>query len=154
MTSENTTVQQKGTVPQENQSQENQPEVKKPDELLMEIARGKLTLMQPIRAAGLDITELRWNFRNLTGWEYADAMDCDASSNAFHISTKQAIALFAASAAKETTVKDETGREIHPLDAQDIRRRISIDDCMKAVQAASTFFYTSAHVGNKRISKE
>lgn len=138
---------------QEANPQDNQPQ-KTPEEILAEIARGKMTLLQPLRAAGQDITELRWNFRNLTGWEYADAMDCDASSNAFHLSTRQAIALFAASAAKETTIKDETGREIHPLDAQDIRRRLSIDDSMKAAQSASAFFYTSAQVGNKRISKE
>ncbi len=123
-------------------------------EHLANISKGKITLFTPIRAAGKDITELRWNFRNLNGWEYANAMDCDMSGSVFRITNRQALGLFAASAAKETTIKNESGVDIHPLDAQDIRERIGIDDCAKAVQVASVFFLASVREGNKRISNE
>lgn len=122
------------------------------EEHLNRISAGKIKLLKPIRAAGKDITELHWNFRNLTGWEYANAMDCDTAPNAFRISNKQAISLFAASAAKETTIKNDNGVDIHPLDEQDIRQRIGIDDCMKAAQIASVFFIASVAEANKRIS--
>ncbi|MBR6570367.1 MAG: hypothetical protein IKK75_07935 [Clostridia bacterium] len=127
------------------------PEIS-PEEHLNRISTGKMKLLQPIRAAGQDITELKWNFRNLTGWEFASAMDCDSASNVFRITNKQALGLFAASAAKETTIKNDGGVEIHPLDAQDIRQRIGIDDCVKAVQLAAVFFVASAKEANKRIS--
>lgn len=122
------------------------------EEHLNRIATGKMTLLQPIRAAGQDITELKWNFRNLTGWEFASAMDCDNAANVFRISNRQALGLFAASAAKETTIKNDGGVEIRPFDAQDIRQRIGIDDCVKAVQIATVFFVASAREANKRIS--
>lgn len=138
----------------ETKPENNAPKQLTEEEHLAKISTGKMTLMKPIRAAGQDITELKWNFRALTGWEYADAMDCDMSGSVFRITNRQALGLFAASAAKETTIKDENGREIHPLDAQDIRQRIGIDDCAKAVQVASVFFLTSIRVGNKRISNE
>ena len=143
-----------------NAQETNQPNTNQPatapeisaEEHLNRISVGKMKLLQPIRAAGQDITELKWNFRNLTGWEFASAMDCDSASNVFRITNKQALGLFAASAAKETTIKNDGGVEIHPLDAQDIRQRIGIDDCVKAVQIAAVFFVASAREANKRIS--
>ena len=122
------------------------------EEHLEKISRGTMQLLKPIRAAGMDITELKWDFRNLTGWEYAKAMDCDRSAGVINFSNVQALALFAASAAKETVVKNERGETIHPLDARDIRERIGCDDCAKGIQAASVFFLVSAQVANKRIS--
>ena len=120
---------------------------------LDKIASGRMTLMVPLTAAGREITELNWDFRKLTGWDYVNALDCDnAGVNVFKITNKQALSLFAAAAAKATTMKNEAGIEIHPLDAHDIRDRLGIDDTIKAVQTATVFFVASARVGNKRIS--
>lgn len=124
------------------------------EEHLARIAKGKLRLLKPIRGNGRDIEELRWDFRNLNGWEYASAMDCDVSASVMNITTKQALSLFAVSAAKETTVKNESEEDIHPLNEFDIRTRIGVDDAVKAAQLASLFFLTSARVADKRISHE
>lgn len=121
------------------------------EEHLNKISKGTIKLLQPIRAAGMDITELHWNFRNMTGWEYANAMDCDTSSSVFRITNRQALSLFAVSAAKETVIKNDRGEDIRPLDAQDIRERIGIDDSTKVIQVATVFFLASAREGNKRI---
>lgn len=134
-------------------AQQNTPKIT-PEEHLNRLSKGRMVLLQPIRAAGQDITELRWNFRNISGWEFANAMDCVNASNVFNISNRQALALFAISAAKETTIKDERGTDVHPLDEADIRQRLGIDDCTKAIQVASVFFLASAREGNKRILKE
>ena len=122
------------------------------EQQLAKIAKGALKLAKPIMAAGREITELRWDFRDLTGWEYANALDCDnAGVNVFRITNKQAFSLFAAAAAKATTIKNDGGVDMHPLDARDIKERMGIDDTIKAVQVATVFFATSARVGNKRI---
>lgn len=150
-----TNEESKAVAPQNTTPDNQQPAAKKPptaEEHLTRVAKGKITLLQPIRAADQDITELRWNFRNLSGWEYADAMDCDQSGGAFRITNRQALALFAASAAKETTIRNDKGEEVHPLDAQDIRERIGIDDCAEVIQVAAAFFHASVQVGSKRIS--
>jgi len=122
---------------------------------LAKISKGTMKLEKPIMAADRELTELHWDFRTLTGWEYANALDCDdAGLNVFKITNKQAFSLFAAAAAKMTTMKNESGIEIHPLDARDIKERMGIDDTIKAIQLATVFFATSARVGNKRISNE
>ena len=119
---------------------------------LARIAKGVMKLEKPIMGAGREVTELKWDFRNLTGWEYANALDSDSSGvNVFRITNKQALSLFAAAAAKATTVKNDAGVEIHPLDMEDIKSRMGIDDTIMAVQTATVFFVTSARVGNKRI---
>lgn len=123
------------------------------EQQLAKIAKGSMKLEKPITAAGKEITELHWDFRSLTGWEYANALDYDnAGDNVFRITNKQALSLFAAAAAKATTMLNDGGIQIHPLDAQDIKQRMGIDDTIKAVQMATVFFVTSARVGNKRIS--
>lgn len=120
---------------------------------LEHIAKGTMKLMVPLTAAGREITELKWDFRSLSGWEYVGALDYDnAGVNVFKLTNKQALSLFAAAAAKATTMKREDGSEFNPLDAHDIRDRLCIDDSIKAVQTATVFFITSARVGNKRIS--
>lgn len=129
--------------------------IEQAEKLLPTIAKGGLKLEKPILAAGREITELHWDFRNLTGWEYASALDSDdAGVNAFRITNKQALSLFAAAAAKATVVKNENGMDIHPLDARDIKERMGINDTIKAVQHATVFFITSARAGNKRILSE
>lgn len=114
-----------------------------PGDLLKKIAHGKLALSQPIRAGGLDVTELEYDFNRLTGWEYAGAMDKDSAVTGItRISNKQALSLFAAAAGKATP----------GIDATDILERMGCDDAVKAVQLATVFFVTSQREGNKRIS--
>ena len=125
------------------------------DEQLDKFSKGTLKLFKPIIAAGKEIAELNYDFRKMTGWEYANALDSDTNAGSiFKITNKQALALFAASAAKETTAQNESGETYHPLDAQDIRERIGIDDTIKATQLASVFFIGSARAGSKRTSNE
>lgn len=120
---------------------------------LAKIAKGVMKLEKPIQAGAGAVTELRWDFRELTGWEYANALDGDSADvNVFKITNKQALCLFAAAAAKATTIKNDAGMDVHPLDARDIRSRMGIDDTIKAVQMATVFFVASARAGNKRIS--
>jgi hypothetical protein len=114
-----------------------------PQEQIKKLGKGTLKLEIPIRAGGEDVTELRFDFTSLTGWEYADAMDRDASAvNIFMITSKQAMMLFAATAAKETP----------GIDATDIRERMGIADAIKAVQLATIFFRASARAGDRRIT--
>ena len=136
----------------ENKAVEVANAVAEAEQQLARIAKGVMKLEKPIHAAGREITELCWDFRSLTGWEYANALDCDnAGVNVFRITNKQAFSLFAAAAAKATVATNDGGIQIHPLDARDIKERMGIDDTIKAVQTATVFFVTSARVGNKRI---
>lgn len=115
--------------------------------------RGTLELAAPIRAAGQDIRELKYDFTKLTGWEYAQALDEDISAGSvFRLSNRQAISLFAAAAAKATAIRNEAGVEIHPLDAKDIRDRLGIEDGVKAAQLAAVFFIVTAREANKRTT--
>lgn len=114
-----------------------------PQEQIHKLAKGKMTLETPIRAGGVDVTELQYDFSRLTGREYADAMDRDSGTmNMFRMSNKQALYLFAAAAAKETS----------GIDATDISDRIGVQDSIKAVQLATIFFVASARAGNSRIT--
>lgn len=98
------------------------------------LIRGTMILKNPMRAESTDITELKYDFSKLTGWEYVEAMDSDANArNVFKITTKQALCLFAMSAGKETP----------KIDATDIKQQISVVDAVKAVQLATVFLVTS-----------
>ena len=99
-----------------------------------QMTRGTLTLVKPIRAGGRDVTELKYDFSRLTGWEFADAMDMDAKgTNFFQLTRKQALCLFAATAGKET----------EKVDATDVRERLGIEDTMRAVEITMLFRNTS-----------
>lgn len=105
------------------------------EELLKRITSGVLKLRTPIRAESADVTELKYDFSKVTGWEYVEAMDADRSSdNILRMSSKQALCLFATACAHEHT----------NLDARDIRERISAMDAMQATQLATLFTVTSA----------
>ncbi len=108
--------------------------------LVGEIVKGTLKLSAPIRAKSQDVTELQYDFSKLTGWEYVEAMDADASArNIFKISQKQALCLFAAAAGKVTP----------DVDATDIRERIGAVDALRAVQLATVFLITSTRAANQ-----
>lgn len=115
------------------------------DEIVGKSSKGKLVLSVPIRADGTDVNELSFDFTALTGWEYMDALDKagNAKPDAFRITSKQALALFAAAAAKETPNVDE----------EDIIGRISPQDGIAAMQVASLFFNASSRAGDMRTMK-
>lgn len=115
------------------------------DDVVREMSHGKLILGEPFTADDVEITELHFDFMNLTGIEMMDAIDRGATDkgSAFRISNRQALELFIASAAKET----------EGVDAGDIRRGLSPMDSVKAVQLATVFFVTSSQAGNSRIKR-
>lgn len=106
--------------------------------------RGKLTLETPIKAHDEEITELAYDFNVLTGMEYADAMDSDMNAQQiYRITYRQALALFAAAAAKQT----------EGVDMRDIISQIGGTDAVEGVQLATLFFSASTRAGRLRISK-
>ena len=117
-----------------------------PQDVVAQVARGKLVLDTPILSKGENVTELHYDFLALTGFEYADAMDSDATSksDSFHLTNRQALSLFAAAAVKKT----------ESIDREVVIRGLSISDAIKAVQIATVFFVASSRAGNRRITKE
>ena len=116
----------------------------------MSEGKGRLRLDSPIPCDSGDgeslIEELPYDFTALTGLEYTEAMDSDVNASSqqiFRITQRQALALFAKAAAKETA----------RLDMQDILARIGAADTVAAVQLATLFFGASTRAGQKRISK-
>ena len=106
--------------------------------------KGRMRLETPIRAHDREFDELAYDFTTLKGYEYTDAMDSDTNANnAFNITRRQALALFAKAAAKQTD----------GLDMQDIIGEISVTDSVEAVEVATLFFTASRRAGRMRISK-
>lgn len=125
---------------EQEQKQEQKQKHENPDAL----GKGVLKLKTPIRANNKDVTELQYDFLKLTGWDIAMAMDADRTArNAFALSAKQAMALFAMAAARETA----------DVDVEDIKRRIGVEDAILAIQTASLFYVAASSSGLKRISK-
>lgn len=107
--------------------------------------KGRLTLETPIMAGEEEVTELIYDFTALTGMEYAEAMDSGAGSGqAFQITYRQGLALFAAAVAKQMA----------QLDRKDIVERIGVTDAVEGVQLATLFFNASARAAFLRISKK
>lgn len=99
---------------------------------------GVMKLKKPMRAGGKDLTELMYDFSELTAWEYAAALDSDANNtNSFRLSKRQAVALFAAAAAKKTPEVDE----------KDVKERLSIEDGIQAANIATVFFICASRAG-------
>lgn len=110
----------------------------------MSEGKGRLKLETPIRAGDEEIKELIYDFNELTGIEYTDAMDGDINAQQiYRITYRQALALFAKAAAKQT----------EKVDARDIIERIGMTDAVEAVQLATLFFSASTRAGRLRISK-
>jgi len=129
-----------GTEPAKTEEQKKQPAPAKPLEMRK---KGTLQLLKPIRANDKEHTELAFDFGALSGWDFINAMDSDLTgmSNAFRMTDRQALALFSAAVVKCTA----------DIDAEDIKQRIGVEDCIKATQLAALFFTTSSQAGNLRI---
>ena len=127
----------------EQQEKEKLKELLRPENLIATYGKGKLSLQQPIQDGSRTVEELEFDFSKLTGQEYAEAMDTDSKADGFKLSVTQALALFAAAAAKETG----------GLSSREIQARIGIMDAQKGAQLASIFFSASNRAGNTRISK-
>ena len=113
-----------------------------PEEQLRQFSQGRMELTTPIEDGGNIVKELKWDFMALTGAEYCDALDRDTRAvNTFRLTNTQALNLFAAAAAKATG----------GLDAEDVRRGLSVRDTIKAAQLATIFFSASNRLGNLRI---
>lgn len=107
--------------------------------------RGILKLETPIKSGDQEITELPYDFNAITGLEYTEAMDTDAgASQIYRITYRQALALFARAAAKQS----------ERLDMKDIVSRIGATDGVEAVQLATLFFTAATRAGQLRISKK
>ena len=107
--------------------------------------KGRLKLESPIEVHDQVYTELVYDFTVLKGIEYTDAMGVDPNSdNAYRITQRQALALFAKAAAKQTD----------GLDMQDIQSEIGVTDALEGVQLATIFFNASTRAGRMRISKK
>jgi len=122
-------------APEMEETREKAAEKVDPKAILERITRGTLKLTKAIRSRSEDVTELRYDFSKITGWEYVEAMDADRdATNILAMSSKQALCLFSVAAAHEND----------DLDARDIRERISAVDAMQATQLATLFTVTSA----------
>lgn len=111
----------------------------------MRDGRGKLELKSPFSVGDTEITELEYDFNELTGLEYADAMDSDAKANtAYKVTYRQGLALFACAAAKQTP----------GVDMRDILEKLGAEDSVEAVQLGTLFFSMSTREGQLRISKK
>ena len=111
----------------------------------MSQGKGRLRLEKPIMSGDEEITELVYDFMEMTGVEYTDAMDSDQNATGtYRITYRQALALFAKAAAKQT----------ERLDMQDILSKIGVTDAVEATQLATLFFNASTRAGRLRITKK
>ena len=107
--------------------------------------KGRFKLETPIKAGDKEIDELIYDFTDLTGLEYTNAMDSDPNAREiFKITYRQGLAVFAAAAAKHTEL----------VDSRDIIERIGMTDAVEGVQLATLFFSSSTRAGRLRISKK
>lgn len=107
--------------------------------------KGVLRLEKPINVRDHEVKELTYDFTVLSGLEYTSAMDGDPNSTQiFRITYRQALALFAKSAAKQTEDVDE----------RDILEQIGLTDAVEGVQLATLFFNAATRAGRMRISKK
>ncbi len=110
----------------------------------MREGKGRLRLEKPIAKGDTEITELAYDFTDMTGVEYTIAMDSDMNAReAFKITYRQSLALFAAAAAKHTD----------GVDSRDIIENMGMSDAVEGVQLATSFFVASTRAGRLRISK-
>lgn len=131
------------TAKYKEQIEERKERYKNAQEAMAE-GKGRLELETPFLAGDEEIKELIYDFNELTGIEYTDAMDSDINAQQiYRITYRQALALFAKAAAKQTD----------KVDTRDIMERIGMTDAIEAVQLATLFFSASTRAGRLRISK-
>ena len=131
----------------ENEKETNAEEKKpmNPMEAAELVSKGKFTLKTPIHDGERVYEELYYDFNALTALELARAIDTGTSgkNDAFSVKDEQALALFAAAAAKAT----------EGLDATDIRERMGAADGVAAIRVAAIFFNSSSLAGSMRFTK-
>lgn len=117
-----------------------------PMEAAERIAKGVFKLARPIRDGEVVHEELHYDFNAMSTWEIGKALDSGMSIDdlAAGLTNTQAIALFAAAAAKSTK----------GLDATDIKERMSGMDGIAAMRIAKVFFKGCLLGGSLRIMKE
>ena len=115
------------------------------DEIVGLSSKGKLVLSKPLRSDGEIVKELLFDFGALTAWEYVDAVDNAGvkKPDAYHMNGRQALALFAAAAAKQTPHVDD----------KDIIGTLAPQDAIAAIQVATVFFNASSRAGSMRTMK-
>lgn len=143
---------EKSETKEEQEAKAGKKPVSSPLEQLSILCKGTFKLMQPIRARGEDVTELEFDMCALTGMEIVEALDASPINNMFAISNEQALAVFAASAAKCAPKIEDGYNNLRLYNAKDIIRGIGAVDCVKAVQRAKLFYNASSQAGNKNIS--
>ena len=111
----------------------------------MREGKGRLRLEKPIHVGENEIQELVYDFTELNGFEYTNAMDdAPASNQPLRITYRQGLALFATAAAKQTD----------NIDAREIIENIGMSDAVEGVELAISFFTASTRAGRMRISKK
>jgi len=117
-----------------------------PQEVADAISMGKFQLISPIADGEKTYAFLEYDFNALTAMELARAMDTGRGTARRNdeMTDAQALALFAAAAAKRT----------EGLDATDIRERLGAADGIVAIRVANLFFRVSSLAGSLRFTKE
>lgn len=134
---------EKNMTPKE---QDKKPAAFDPMEAAETVAKGKFKLKVPIHDGEKVYDALNYDFNALTAWELAKAIDAGTTGHGetFNLTDTQALAIFAASAAKCT----------EGLDATDIRERMAAADGIAAMRVAQIFFRGSSLAGSLRFTKE
>lgn len=110
----------------------------------MREGKGRMKLEKPIKSGDTEIEELAYDFTTMTGLDFTIAMDSDMNArDAFRITYRQGLALFATAAAKHTG----------HIDSKTIIENIGMTDAVEGVQLATSFFVAAARAGRMRISK-
>ncbi len=106
-----------------------------------EFRTGTLKLTKPFSIGETEYTELPYNFEALSGWEYASAWDRaekgDQDHNAFTMTAKKALSLFASAVNKCVA-----------LDAQDVIENLGPIDGQKAIRITTVFFNAAGVLAN------
>lgn len=126
---------------------ENKPfDPETPMRIANKIGKGKMKLITPIKDGEKEYGELEYDFTALSGWEFARALNDGTSvrNQRGDMTETQALALFAAAAAKCTA----------GLDATDIKNRMGMMDAIGAINVATLFFRSSSLAASMRITNE
>lgn len=128
-------------APEDAQEQEKPTKTSNATNKAIDLSKGALQLSQPIRARGVDVTELKYDFSKITGWEYAEVMDSDKDASGFSVFTrKQCLRIFALAVEKAMP---------EMMDRHDVMERIGLADSMTAINIGGFFIVASAKEAGK-----
>lgn len=123
-----------------------------PGEQLRKLCSGTMTLMYPFKSHDQEVTEIKYDFCGLSGSEMMDALDSANANNIFNISNAQAMALFAATAAKCAPYIEDGNIRSRMFDAKDVKARMGAADAVKAIQLAKLFYHAAGQAANRNTS--